>query len=252
MCLYRAQITNAMLYKASSVSSSNQPEHPRLLSSSFRDWGVSLTTSSINNMVNNLSKDTAVEMKELGCTLLAAYTYDNVDINLKHATATGDALEDTLIHLTSGTMLRLDHGITPNMLACSEALWKSNEINPKALPNHIPPTMSYEQLLNIHPKDEHLSGLTRRERFGVWVFLRDLVMHGPPYFRQFRRNLDPPKSIDPIPIIKSRQVPCRMMNINPSTTANNISVLEDLLRQGGVGDSSEINQAVSYYEMVSW
>lgn len=100
--------------------------------------GVSLTTTSINNMVKNLSKESIIEMKMLGRTLLASYAYDNVDIDLKHATPTGDALQDTLIHLTSGTMIPLDHGITPDMLACSEMLWRRCKHNPKALPRDIP------------------------------------------------------------------------------------------------------------------
>ncbi|KAF7964918.1 hypothetical protein HWV62_1641 [Athelia sp. TMB] len=193
-------------------------------------------------MVQSLSKESSTEMVKLGRTLLASYAYDNVDIDLKHATPTGDALEDTLVHLTSGTMIRLDHGVTPNMLACSEFLWRKCKHNPDALPEDIPRGTSYLDLLDIYPEDEHVSGLTRRQRFGAWAFLRDLIAHGPPYFQQFRRRLAYPETMDAIPVKRSRQVPCRMMNINPSTTINNVSVLEDLFRQGGVGDTSETNQ----------
>lgn len=210
----------------------------------FARVGLSLTTTSINAMVNSLSSESTVEMTRLGRTLLASYAYDNVDMDLKHATPTAEALHDTLIHLTSGTMIPLDHGITPEMLACSKMLWKKHKRNPKALPRDIPQPVDYSELLDIYPEDENdVSGLTRRERFGAWVFLRDLITHGPEYFRQFRRMLGRPEAILEIPITKSRQVPCRMMDINPSTNANNTSVLEDLFRQGGVGDSSESTQS---------
>ncbi|KAF7969655.1 hypothetical protein HWV62_26759 [Athelia sp. TMB] len=130
--------------------------------------GVLLTTSSINNMVKNLSVESTVEMKALGHTLLASYAYDNVDIDLKHATPTGDALHDTLIHLTSATMIKIDHGITPEMLACSEMLWRQCKHSPKANLSDVPAMTSYIHLLDIHPEDEHPSGLTRRKRFRVW------------------------------------------------------------------------------------
>ncbi|KZP09644.1 hypothetical protein FIBSPDRAFT_687416, partial [Athelia psychrophila] len=80
---------------------------PKTVVELLSQLGVSLTTSSINSMVKNLSKELVMEMKMLGCTLLVSYVYDNVNINLKHATPTGDALQGTLIHLTSGTMIPL-------------------------------------------------------------------------------------------------------------------------------------------------
>ncbi|KAF7981236.1 hypothetical protein HWV62_34597 [Athelia sp. TMB] len=181
--------------------------------------GILVTTTSINNMVNSLSSESSVEMKRLG-------------------------LHNTLIHLTSGTMIPLEHGVTSRMLACSEFLWKKHKRNPKVLSRDLPPPVDYTLLLDLYPEDEDdVSGLTRRERFNTWVFLRDLITHGPEYFRQFRRTLGQPETILQIPITKSKQVPCRMMDINPSTTANNTSVLEDLFRQGGVGDSSESGQS---------
>lgn len=179
-------------------------------------FGVSLTTTSINNAVSSLSSESTNTIVETGRTLLAAYAYDNVDIDLKHAMPTGDMLHDTLVHLTSGTLLELNHGVTREMLACSELLWKKSKHNPKALASDVPSMTDYIHLLDIHPEvDNHPSGLLRRERFNLWVFLRDLVMNGPLYFRKFKANLPQPESIDPIPLVKSRQVPARMMDINP-------------------------------------
>ncbi|KAF7974578.1 hypothetical protein HWV62_11956 [Athelia sp. TMB] len=201
-------------------------------------------STSINRMVKSLSSESTTEMKQRGHTLLASYAYDNDDIDLKHGTPTGEALHETHIHLMSGTMIALKHGITPMMLQCSEMLWKKQRHNPGALQRDIPQMTTYTHLLNIHPEDDNnISGLMRCERFFVWVFLRDLIVHGPEYFRQFRQMLGRPETIDKIPIVRSRQVPVQMMDINPSTTNNNITALEDLFRQGGVGDSSESQQS---------
>ncbi|KAF7983979.1 hypothetical protein HWV62_17440 [Athelia sp. TMB] len=201
--------------------------------------GVSITMSSINNTVHSLTSESTIELKRIGRTLLAAYAYDNVDIDLKHVMPTGDARENTLIHLTSGTFIRLDHGVTSGELACSEYLWRRSKRNPRVLAVDVPPMTDYIKLLDIHPESDHPSGLTRRECFNHWVFLRDLITHGPPYFRQFRRMLAKPEAIDQIPVVKSRQVPCRIMDINPSSNAMNVNVIEDLCRQAGVGDSAE-------------
>lgn len=201
--------------------------------------GVSITTSSINNTVNSLMSESIVALKRIGRTLLVAYAYDNINIDLKHAIPTGDARENTLIHLTSGTFIRLNHGVTSEDLACSEYLWRRSKRNPRALAIDVPPMMDYIQLLNIHPESDHPSGLTRREHFNHWVFLRDLITHGGPYFQQFRRMLVKPETIDQIPVVKSQQVPCRMMDINPSSNAMNVDVIKNLCKQAGVGDSKE-------------
>lgn len=84
----------------------------------------------------------------LGCTLLVSYVYDNVNINLKHATPTGDALQGTLIHLTSGTMIPLKHGIISEVLVCSETLWRRCKHNPMALRRDVLLMTGYNHLLS--------------------------------------------------------------------------------------------------------
>ncbi|KAJ7105154.1 hypothetical protein C8R44DRAFT_529514, partial [Mycena epipterygia] len=48
-------------------------------------------------------------------------------------------------------------------------------------------------------------------------------------------KLDPPDSVEQIPVVKMRYAPARAMDINQSTHAGNISAVENLLGQGGVG-----------------
>ena len=127
---------------------------------------ISLITTSINNAIESLSSELGTMIEWAGCTLLAGYAYDNVDIDLKHTMLTGNVLHDTLIYLTSGTLLKLNHGVTCDMLACSELHWKKSKHNLKALTSHIPSMADYICLIDIHSKDDkHPSGLLQQERF---------------------------------------------------------------------------------------
>ena len=69
--------------------------------------GLSISTTTINKAVNHLSKEAHKEIKNEGQKLLSSYAYDNVDISLKHATPTIEKSGDTLVHLTSATLLPL-------------------------------------------------------------------------------------------------------------------------------------------------
>ncbi|KAF8900876.1 hypothetical protein CPB84DRAFT_1680201, partial [Gymnopilus junonius] len=67
--------------------------------------GLSVSTTSINDTVKSLSKQAGNVMQKLGRTFLTLYAYDNLDIDLKHSVALVERPQDTLIHLTTGTML---------------------------------------------------------------------------------------------------------------------------------------------------
>ena len=84
--------------------------------------GISILVTSINTMVNNLSKEANIRMKEEGQKFVTSFVYDNIDIDLKSATPTIERAQDTLLHLTSVTMLLLHHGITTTDLDCTEAV----------------------------------------------------------------------------------------------------------------------------------
>lgn len=201
--------------------------------------GISISTTAINDAVTSMSDESIGKRRKTGRTLCTSYGVDNVDIELKHGVPTAENPEDVLIHLTSATMLPLYHGVKASDLKCSEELWrgtkermdttKSNLVNPNFL-----------DLLDIHPEPANdPSDMTRRDRFNAWVFLQTLVLHGPDFFRKFRHNLGEPEAIDCIPVVKTEQVPAQAMDINPSTVAGNADVLTNVLKQGGVGWSSE-------------
>ena len=62
---------------------------------------------------------------------MAAYVYDNLDIDLKHSVLTIEKAQDTLIHLTTGIMLPL-HEATTNNLNFSNEMWEKSDFNPDA------------------------------------------------------------------------------------------------------------------------
>ena len=189
--------------------------------------GLAISTTSTNNAVSNLSANAMKRIRTLGQTMNVLYAYDNIDIQLKYSTPTVERPEDTLIHLTSATMLPLNHGVQAMDL--------------HDIPR-VPLFISPERLLQIHPEPAPAAPftLTRRDLFNKYIFLRDLVMHAPhPYYHTLRNHLKCPDAIEKIPVTKTAQFPLSALDINPSSAAGNSEVLVSILQQGGVGDVSE-------------
>ena len=201
--------------------------------------GLSISTTSINEAISNLSKEAIAETCRIGKSLLTTYAYDNLDIDLKHSTPTVENSAETLIHITSGTLFPLHH-VTIEDLHCSDELWKMSPFNIDARPQDIPkPT--FDQLFEIRPEpnEPHPSGLVRRERFNAWKFLSDLIHHGPEYFRKFKKDLEDPDVVEAIPVVKTQQVPLRCVDVSPSTPAQNAEALDAFFKQGGIGDPAD-------------
>jgi len=174
-------------------------------------------------------------MQRLGKTFLAAYAYDNLDIDFKQDVPVIERQGDTLVHLTTGTMLPLHPKVALADLNCSDELWKKYYRNPSFKASDAPSIAIYD-IHNIHPEQQHPSGLTRRDRFNAWKFRSDLVNFGPEYFRKFLTKLGDPEPIDMIPCSQSSQVPLRTVDVSPSTPAGNAEALDDFFRQSGIGD----------------
>ncbi|KAL6307298.1 hypothetical protein BKA93DRAFT_727747 [Sparassis latifolia] len=196
--------------------------------------GISISRSAIDDAITSLSRESALEIKKLGQTLRAAYAYDNFDVDIKHLVATAEKLQDSLLHLTSSTLLHLDHGVTSEDLQCSKELWMKSANNPVNF--NLTQEVDWTKFITLHPDLEHPSGLTHLQRFNRWKFLRDLIYCGPEYFQIFAKDLEEPEAIDQIPVVKSKQIPAPGMDINQSTVQGNADALENLFSQGGVGD----------------
>ncbi|KAF9817385.1 hypothetical protein IEO21_03526 [Rhodonia placenta] len=196
--------------------------------------GVSISQTAIRDAITSLSKESAVALKQLGRTLLAGFAFDNFDIEIKQATPTIEKPYDALLHLTSGTLLRLDHGVSLNDLQCSDALWQQSPNNPANF--KLNSAIDWTEFVNLHPDEPDAIGFTRRQRFHCWKFLYDLVHHGPEYFRRFTGVLGDAETVEEIPCVQSKQVPARAMDINQSTVKGNADALSNLFAQGGIGD----------------
>jgi len=200
---------------------------------------LSIASSTISDAVRNLSKEAEQGIHLAGQSLLTAYAYDNLDIDFKKSTPTTDKNQDTLVHLTTGTMLPLAHA-TLNDLRCSEELWQKYYRNADLDPKDIP-SVSIDKLHSIHPEQPHPSKLSRRNRFNAWKYRTDLVNYGPEYFRRFRSKLGDPEVVEQIPIPEEtpKQVPLRAVDVSPSTPEGNVEALENFFAQAGVGDRAD-------------
>ncbi|KAF4592816.1 hypothetical protein EYR40_008499 [Pleurotus pulmonarius] len=165
--------------------------------------GISVTPTTINDAVTSLSKESTHDLRRLGKTLTTGFAYDNVDIELKHTVPTLEKPHETLVHLTSGTLIPLDHGVTREDLDCSKELWESED-----------------KLLGLHPEEDHPSQLLCQ-------------------FSKFFKDLGKPEVVTEIPLVKSTQVPAQMMDISPSTPQGNGKALADLFKQANIGDPTE-------------
>ncbi|KAF8174506.1 hypothetical protein K438DRAFT_1908883 [Mycena galopus ATCC 62051] len=199
--------------------------------------GIPISVDSIHGAVHSLSRETYTRLRMMGQTLLISYAYDNFDINFPNIVPTVEKSTDTLIHMTSGGLIHLEHGVKEKDLKCSEELWKNSPLNPLFDRSQAAPTRTIHDLKDLHPEADHPSGLTRRERFNVWKFLLDLVTYGPQFFHQFRRVVRKPEMIEQIPV--------------QSTVAGNIQVIPELLEQGGVGDPSQESSSMWEQNVIS-
>ncbi|KAI0323621.1 hypothetical protein GY45DRAFT_1401669 [Cubamyces sp. BRFM 1775] len=198
--------------------------------------GLSISLSSIHRALKSLSQNSHTEMEALGRTLRSGIGYDNFDFKLDIAVPTIDSLKDTLFHMTSGTLLRLDHGVTSHDLRCSQLLWNRSELNPLATdPRLFDPRKTLTHLQSIH-REPDTDSTSRRGRFRSWLLQHMLFKHGPPALKQLIGNLRDPESIESIPVVKLHHVPLRAMDINQSKVSGNIEALGDMLCQAGLGD----------------
>ena len=94
--------------------------------------GVSISVKSIHNMVASLSNDSQHTIQSLGQTLIAAYAYNNFDVDLKKSVLTVESSVDTLLHMTSRDLMQLEH-VSAEELKCSQFLWESSMLNPSSV-----------------------------------------------------------------------------------------------------------------------
>ncbi|KAF7329595.1 hypothetical protein MKEN_00222400 [Mycena kentingensis (nom. inval.)] len=202
--------------------------------------GVANSPSTTNSMVTSLSADAKRVIRESAATLQDAWAYDNVDVTFKHTTSTPDTAPSVLVHMTSRMAFRLKHVVSDALNCCAE-LWRLSPMNPlRRSESEGQYTFRDLDFVNLHPDSVDKYGLTRRSRFHAYIFVRDLIRHGPAYFRQFERELELPEVVDGIPLDpenpKTEIVHVPMMDSPCASPGENADVLEDTFaKQAGLG-----------------
>ncbi|KAI1783373.1 hypothetical protein LXA43DRAFT_1102606 [Ganoderma leucocontextum] len=128
--------------------------------------GIFISLSSIHRAVRSLSNRSCQDIQLLGRSLRNTYTFDNFDILLKVLIHTIDNVNGGLVHLTSGTLLSLNHA-TREDLRCSDFVWNRSELNPHASdPKPFIPHSTMQRIYKLYPEpDGDEDDLGRSGRF---------------------------------------------------------------------------------------
>jgi hypothetical protein len=219
------------------VHSANVPQR---VSEVLAHAGLIVSIKSIQRAVKLMSIDSARKIKIGLRSLKMAVAYDNFDINFKTSEPTL-AHRSSFVSAMSATAIPLVGVDDLDVLRCSEALWNVDARNPSSSVAH---TGADEfDLLRFHATNtyDHESpgtGFSPRFKAFAWHVREILINHGQ-HFRYLSDNLGMPDSVLQIPVSKTDQVPMRSMKIKQSSVDGNVDVMENLLRQGGLGDPTD-------------
>ncbi|KAK7444323.1 hypothetical protein VKT23_015335 [Stygiomarasmius scandens] len=219
--------------------------------------GVCIALTTIHHAITSLSAKCTENLKRTVRTLCTMFAYDNFDIKFKvhHPTLENPS---TFVSATSATAIPI-YGVTDvnkDVLKWSRAYWDQSPLNPS--PNAHPVIFSKDQqvlLRELIGKDTaKLPGqlLTQQQCRWAWHVRRILVMDCAS-FKNYQSDLGQPEIILEIPLHRTEQIPCRAMKYKESTNDGNIQVLDDLHRQGGIGEPGEKGFVAGYdVDMSEW
>lgn len=201
--------------------------------------GVSISLSSIHSAIKSLSKEASDNLRKSFRTLTMGVAYDNFDMAFKVAEPT-TSRHSAFVSATSATAIPIFGLTDKSVLRCSAELWKKDINNPNAT-NSV--TVDPTQIRRLHYTSGiiQLPGQKRSLLFErlAWQVRRILIEWGGSSFSRFSKDLGEPTMVNKIPVHKTQQIPFRAMNIKESTADGNIEVVQNLLRQGGLGDETD-------------
>jgi len=154
------------------------------------------------------------------------WAYDNFDVLLNSPTTTFENNIDPLKHLTSALVFPFQYGVVSEDLHVSEELWKLDGFNDTSDTSikftkwdmRTKICSRYGELTAPVAGGPRVDGAVQDDRhfeFSVWLFLRDLIKHGPKYFQKFRKGLSPPAPVgEPIPVTKTEVIPLQSLDIS--------------------------------------
>ncbi|KAJ3555101.1 hypothetical protein NP233_g12284 [Leucocoprinus birnbaumii] len=161
---------------------------------------------------------------------------NNFDMTFKVAEPT---LENHLyfVSATSATAVPIYRLVNKEDLRCSWQLWACDPKNPDAIdPFYIDLDCLREFELKLGTRRKRGEKQSVHAERLAWHVHAILVNHGPACFTKYKSFLKEPDTVNQIPLHKTNQIPCCAMNIKESTQDGNIEVMEDLLKQGGLGE----------------
>ncbi|KAI0090786.1 hypothetical protein BDY19DRAFT_1035348 [Irpex rosettiformis] len=209
---------------------------PELVVEVFAHAGLSVSTTTIHNMITSLSKSANEEVRKLAKTKVFALAYDNFDMDFKSWSSTIEKPGDTLKHATSALIFPLAHGVAPEDLRHCASLWRTSPLNPGIPHEQKRVTSAWKHLFTPPDADR----ARQRREILAWHFRNALVTHNKA-FEQFQSNLGMPETILQIPVTKTTHIPCRAMDIDQSTVDGQAEILESLFTQANIGDPSDVS-----------
>ncbi|KAK7047080.1 hypothetical protein VNI00_006740 [Paramarasmius palmivorus] len=199
--------------------------------------GVSVSQTTIHNMVSNLSETHAEDLISLGRRLLVAFGFDNVDFFLEHTSPIVGDPTSSLLHLTSGTLFPLQHGITLGDLSCARELAVQSQQKASQFFSDFEIGCALRKEFPDPLLDS--TGMNRRQRWYQWKFLHDLITLDSS-FEKFSRDLQDPEDVLRIPLTRFEQLHAPLMDTPCSKPSECDEVLETLLRRcAHIGDPSD-------------
>jgi hypothetical protein len=142
---------------------------PELVIEMLTHTGLSISLTSIHNMVDSLSQKSLQKLRELAKTQLVAFAYDNFDMDFKSSLPVIERAGSTLQHATSALAFPLMHSVVPDDLKCSAELWQSDSLNLWIPDSNKRPKRTWMDCLPIpDPSSLHLP--SREIRTIAWHF----------------------------------------------------------------------------------
>ena len=102
---------------------------PELLIEMLVHASLSISLTTIHDMINSLSQKAHKNLKHMSKSLLASFVYDNFDMDFKFWVPTVKKLGSTMTHTTSAFVFPLAHSVIPGDLKCSGELWVTDPNN---------------------------------------------------------------------------------------------------------------------------
>ncbi|THH23062.1 hypothetical protein EUX98_g8114 [Antrodiella citrinella] len=102
---------------------------PELVVEVLAHAGLSISLTATHTMINSLSEKALKYIRELAKTKVAAFAYDNFDMDFKSFSPTVEKPGTTLQHATSALIFPLEHGVTPSDLKFVDEIWSTDPMN---------------------------------------------------------------------------------------------------------------------------